>query len=480
MPQISVQEMMAVLEAKLSQLPGVLAKDLDFAEVERALQETMAQLMARMLEPLLADMMQAADFIEQLKRLGGRLGMRLKDYRRVRVRLSGGQEIEVTTPYFIKATAQRKRRQRGPNGRGAYLGLEALGFIEGGSAGLVDEVVSLALLGPSFEVARSVLARRGIGLDVKTIRRFCQALGQRGLAVRGLVSLDGQESLQGRTLVIGIDGGRLRERRRKRGRRRAEQKRQGYHTDWKEPKWFTIYIIDAEGRSVKDVAPLHDATLDNHEGLFGLLERYLGALPLAEVDHIVFCGDGAPWIWSGVETLIERLGLAPGKVHQVLDYTHAKQNLRQILEWLPARLRTDKVERQWKAWLWQGDLQALEQAIKQSLTGQRQRQRAVRKGQNYFAPHRQRLQYQHFENQGLPCGSGSVESAIRRVINLRLKAPGTFWTKEMGECFLFLRSQLLSGRWEVMLDNLTHQTAKQLHSLAGEVSANDDQWLKAA
>jgi hypothetical protein len=157
MPQISLQEMMAVLEAKLSQLPGVLAKNLDFAEVEGALQETRAQLMARMLEPLLADMMQAADFIEQLKGLGGRLGMRLKDYRRVRVRLSGGQEIGVTTPYFIKARAQRKRRKRGPNGRGAYLGLEALGFIEGVSAGLVDELVSLALLSPSFEVAREPL-----------------------------------------------------------------------------------------------------------------------------------------------------------------------------------------------------------------------------------------------------------------------------------------------------------------------------------
>jgi hypothetical protein len=60
-PRISLQEMMAVLEAKLSQLPGVLAKNLDLVEVEWALQETMAQLMARMLEPLFADMMQAAE-----------------------------------------------------------------------------------------------------------------------------------------------------------------------------------------------------------------------------------------------------------------------------------------------------------------------------------------------------------------------------------------------------------------------------------
>jgi hypothetical protein len=56
----------------------------------------------------------------------------------------------------------------------------------------------------------------------------------------------------------------------------------------------------------------------------------------------------------------------------------------------------------------------------------------------------------------------SVESAIRRVITLHLEAPGTFWTAAMGECFLCLRSQSLSGRWEVMLDNLTRQTAKQI------------------
>jgi hypothetical protein len=40
------------------------------------------------------------------------------------------------------------------------------------------------------------------------------------------------------------------------------------------------------------------------------------------------------------------------------------------------------------------------------------------------------------------------------VINLRLKAPGSFWTRPMAECFLFLRAQLLSGRWEIVLNNL--------------------------
>ena len=74
-----------------------------------------------------------------------------------------------------------------------------------------------------------------------------------------------------------------------------------------------------------------------------------------------------------------------------------------------------------------------------------------------------------FEGQNVPCGSGSVESAIRRVINLRLKAPGTFWKIEMAEVFLFLRSQLISGRWLIMMRNVTRQMARMLHHV------NDDE-----
>lgn len=62
---ISLQEMNAILEEKLSELQAELTTNLDFAEVERTLRETMAQLTARMLEPLLAALM----IMNGLKRL---------------------------------------------------------------------------------------------------------------------------------------------------------------------------------------------------------------------------------------------------------------------------------------------------------------------------------------------------------------------------------------------------------------------------
>jgi len=60
----------------------------------------------------------------------------------------------------------------------------------------------------------------------------------------------------------------------------------------------------------------------------------------------------------------------------------------------------------------------------------------------------------------LPAGSGAVASAIRRVINLRLKGAGIFWTAEMAEVMLFLRSQFLRGRWNIVLNNLVNRTRK--------------------
>ena len=82
------------------------------------------------------------------------------------------------------------------------------------------------------------------------------------------------------------------------------------------------------------------------------------------------------------------------------------------------------------------------------------RVKALNKWKNYFLKNKDRMQYSQFKTKRLPQGSGSVESAIRRVINLRLKSCGSFWKKENAEIYLFLRSQLISGRWNVFFENL--------------------------
>ncbi len=47
----------------------------------------------------------------------------------------------------------------------------------------------------------------------------------------------------------------------------------------------------------------------------------------------------------------------------------------------------------------------------------------------------------------LPIGSGAIERAIRRVVNLRLKGPSISWHKTSAEAVLLLRSYDKAGRW---------------------------------
>ena len=107
-------------------------------------------------------------------------------------------------------------------------------------------------------------------------------------------------------------------------------------------------------------------------------------MPLEEVERFVFCGDGASWIWRGVETLCTQGVLAKGSVWQVLDYTHAKQNLNALLELVPSSRCDEALRQRWRQWLWQGEQAALKNDIIRVITARKSRRQALRKWQSYF------------------------------------------------------------------------------------------------
>ena len=51
-------------------------------------------------------------------------------------------------------------------------------------------------------------------------------------------------------IQVCVDGGRFRERKTKRGRRKKRNKRQGYHSEWAEPRLLTISLLDENGKKV--------------------------------------------------------------------------------------------------------------------------------------------------------------------------------------------------------------------------------------
>ncbi len=53
-----------------------------------------------------------------------------------------------------------------------------------------------------------------------------------------------------------------------------------------------------------------------------------------------------------------------------------------------------------------------------------------------------------YREAGYPIGSGTVESACKRLIGARLKGAGMCWSKRGSQGVLTLRAELLSDRWE--------------------------------
>ena len=136
---------------------------------------------------------------------------------------------------------------------------------------------------------------------------------------------------------------------------------------------------------------------------------YARQIGLNAADKVLFIADGAPWIWRRLQRLIAALGLSPTQVLGLIDFYTALREL--------CRGRT---------------------------AGK------IRTHLNYFLKNRHRFAYTTMVGLGLPRGSGAVESAIRRVINLRIKGASIYWLPESVDAILLLRSFYKSGRWNCL------------------------------
>ena len=115
--------------------------------------------------------------------------------------------------------------------------------------------------------------------------------------------------------------------------------------------------------------------------------------------------------------------------------------------------------------LWAGDIYGIEGLVKEKLKGKRKAPKAaLKKLREYFGDHK-KFQYQAFRENGLPTGSGSIVSAIRRVINLRIKGSGLFWKRDHAENIILLRSLVLTGKLK--------QTCKIIQEIAKKVFDNN-------
>lgn len=381
----------------------------------------------------------------QAKQLMKRAGKRMKNQgvREVEVKVARGATVRVKSEYYSGKSDGRKKR-----GQGVYPTLVLLGIYQGCTPSLAQDISAMAVLLGSFEEARQVLLNRGIKIDVKTVRTISYRTAQRARLLQQSEQFKLEENLTGRRVIISSDGGRIRIRKTKRGQK-TKKGRNRYSTYWREPKVMIIYTVTEKGEMDRSYAPFIDGTLKGPDTLFSLLGYYLSELNICSADKIVFIADGAPWIWKRLPKLFKSLGLNKDQVFEVIDFYHAVEHLGKV-----AALRKSWNSSERKRWvkhqrklLLTGRVTEVIAAIEELCRGRSGK--AITRERNYFFNNINRLNYAQLSALGLPIGSGAVESAIRRVINLRIKGPGIFWLHENAEAILMMRSFYKAGRWNL-------------------------------
>lgn len=352
-----------------------------------------------------------------------------------------------------------------------YAELAAYGFSEGSSPALCSQVARWSVLLTSYEAARRELDQHGVRMNIKVVHRIARQVGAEVLATRTRDleryrrgELPMGKALVGKRVGVAIDGGRTRIRReirKVRDKRTGKKRRVPYKTEWREPKLLIIFELDKRGRMQRNSRPWIDGTFGGPDAVMELLAMHLHRLGAACAKQVVFLADGAPWIWERLEWVERRAGLNHSRVQRVLDCCHAVHQMSLALEMLSLHERERKKRYgQLRGWLRAGQWRRV--------TNKLMEWGEVLPGDSEYWTHVWYLQrhgeaghmrYAVFRRNGIPLGSGAIESAIRRVVNLRLKSNGMLWREENAEAAMVLRAAALCDRWEETLSHARATTA---------------------
>jgi hypothetical protein len=158
--------------------------------------------------------------------------------------------------------------------------------------------------------------------------------------------------------------------------------------------------------------------------------------------RVVAIMDGAPWLQ---ELIAEQ---CPDAV-RILDFLHAVHYLTLVASaaWGTGSQEATTWLDEWVPQLKTGEPEAVLAAIRALPTPSTEAVTAKRTALRYLGQRLDLIQYATFTAQGLPIGSGIVESAGTLVVAARLKGSGMQWAARNVSPLLALRSRLCSGQW---------------------------------
>jgi hypothetical protein len=161
---------------------------------------------------------------------------------------------------------------------------------------------------------------------------------------------------------------------------------------------------------------------------------------LAVLREAAVVGDGARWIW---ELAAEHFGARV----EIVDGFHAAEHLHAAARALfgEGAAATGWAEARTAELLARGPAPVLA-ALRAAKAAGAEARECLRAERGYFANNADRMAYPEFRLDGLPIGSGAIESAADHLVQRRLKRAGMRWSAAGADAILALRARLRSGR----------------------------------
>jgi hypothetical protein len=196
----------------------------------------------------------------------------------------------------------------------------------------------------------------------------------------------------------------------------------------------------------------------------------------AKAKEVVFLSDGAPWIWERLLWIEKRVGLKSKRMVKVLDFCHAVHHLSLALKGMnlsDSEYQQLYTELRTKLKAGRSNQVTAELSLRAEAAGVPS-ESDVWTDIRYLENHAEggHMKYRELRRRGLPMGSGAIESAIRRVVNLRLKGNGMTWYEENAEGMLALRAAALTDRWSSTLEHVRESMCRD-RSLGWEWTSPD-------
>ena len=374
------------------------------------------------------------------------------DYRRREsdLQLRTGTIIRINSYYSYKAPFKSYESL------GRHVSLIYWGCIGKASPCYYSTCGLLAILCPSFTIGIQVLKHFGIKGNYNRMRDLALKVGvlQKEQGAKS-ICIPG-ESLEGKRVVISLDGGRSRTR--EYTDKMTLKGNPKFDTNWREPKVFVIQVVNDKGELERKIdIPFYGATMAAGQDALDELVDALKTLQIDKAKEIQFIADGAHFFWSNIKEILREAGVNMKKVTFTLDYFHAVEHLYELVRSIPKleEKKSNQLIKDLKDHLFNGTIYSLIQRLRTELNGHSNED--IEREINYFQKHYDHMQYKKFKRKKWLLGSGLVESAIRRIINLRFKSASSFWKVEYLDQLIRLRATFLAGRWEFLIDFLANR-----------------------